>query len=200
MRTCAPPITTWIAIQHGRPRSPGGRGSGASRCVRHATIAAIATTMSPTKAATHRWRTCAEVSSVRGGTRRPAHERPVREDQRRVDAARGHVRSEQQQGERGQRAERREQGEPLARPAAADPGRVAGTDRDVHQQPDQEHRRGKVGGDRLAAIAEPDGLAPEPRLEPDQRDGARATARGSIAGRDGRGGRGWRARGSRSRR
>ena len=64
---------------------------------------------------------------------------------------------------------------------------------------DEDHRRGEVRRDRLAAVAEPDGLAPEPRLEPDERDGRQATARGATAGRDGRGRPGPRGRGPRSR-
>ena len=107
-----------------------------------------------------------------GRQQRPAHERPVREDERGI--RRGHMRAEEQQGERRERPEGRQQREPLARAATADAGREAGTDRDVDQQPDQRHRGGQMRGDRLAGVAEADGLAPEPGLEADQQDGADA--------------------------
>ena len=68
--------------------------------------------------------------------------------------------------------ERGEQREPLARAAAADPAGIAGTDGQEDQQPDERHRRGQVGRDRLAGVAEADGLPAEPRLEPDERDRA----------------------------
>ena len=57
------------------------------------------------------------------------------------------------------------------RAAAAEAGREAGTDGQEDEQPDQHHRRGQVRRDRLAAVAEADGLAPEPRLEADEPDG-----------------------------
>ena len=57
-------------------------------------------------------------------------------------------------------------------PPRPDAGREPGTDRDEDQQGDQQHRRGEVRRDRLAAVAEPDRLAPEPRLEADQGDRA----------------------------
>ena len=46
----------------------------------------------------------------------------------------------------------------------------AGPDGQEDEQADEEHRRGEVRRDRLAAVAEADGLAPEPRLEPDEHD------------------------------
>ena len=102
----------------------------------------------------------------------PAHQRPVREDQGRIDAAGGHVRAEHQQGECRDRAERGEEREPLARAPAADPCGVPGPDRHVDEEPDEGHGRGQVRRHRLAGVAESDRLAPEPRLEPDQKDGA----------------------------
>ena len=48
--------------------------------------------------------------------------------------------------------------------------RETGTDRDVDEQGDEQHRGGQMRRDRLAAVPEADGLAPEPRLEPDQHD------------------------------
>ena len=57
---------------------------------------------------------------MRAGNERPAHQRPVGEDEGRV--GRGHLRAEQQQRERHGRAERGEEREPLARAATARAG------------------------------------------------------------------------------
>ena len=113
-----------------------------------------------------------DVGGHRVGERReerPAHERPVRVDEGRV--GRGHVRSEQQQRERRGGAESGKQREPLARTADRQPRRIAGPNCEVDEQADEGHRRGQVGGDRLPAVAEPDRLAAEPRLEADEADG-----------------------------
>jgi hypothetical protein len=101
---------------------------------------------------------------------RAAHQRPIRKDERRVGRRRD-MRTEQQQGVAGQRAERRQEGEALARPAAADVGGVEATGQDVDQQPEEGHRAGEVGRDRLAAVAEANGLLAQPGLEADQQDG-----------------------------
>ncbi len=53
---------------------------------------------------------------------------------------------------------------------AGEAGREAGTHRQEHEQGDQQKRRGQVRRDRLPAVAETDGLAPEPGLEPDETD------------------------------
>ena len=170
-----------------RPRSaPAGRSRGWSRWVRHATTATTAT-IAPTTAATQRWSTCAEVSV--GQLAAPAIP-PMSGQSGKISAAlgRGDVRAEEQQREGRGRGERGEDREPLAGAAPADAGREAGTDRDVDQQPDQGHRRGQVRGHRLAGVAEADRLAAEPRLEPDEEHGQRASATGSTGGRGGRGG------------
>ena len=60
--------------------------------------------------------------------------------------------------------------EPLAGPATADPSRVAGTDRQEDQQPDEHESRGEVRRDGLPAVPEAHGLTPEPCLEPDEPD------------------------------
>ena len=153
---------------------------GWARWVRQATIA-VATTMIPDH---HRDPAVQDVGAGQlgeGREGRPAHQRPVAKDQRRGDAAGRHVRPEHQQRERRRGRERREQREPLARAANREPGRVAGTHQDEDEHPEQEHRRGEVRGDGLPAVAEANGLAAQPRLEPDQghgperRDDERAT-------------------------
>ena len=195
VRTCAPPMTTWIANSTAVPTAS--RTSvGWSRCVRQATTARAITT-SPTIAGDP---AVEDHRRGRVGQRRherAAHQRPVGEDERRRGG--GDVRPEQQEREGERRRERREQREPLAAAPAADPRRVAGPDGHVDQERDQGQGGGQVRGHRLPAVAEADRLAPEPGLEPDQRDRRRATATGSSAGRGSRGWRGSPARGSRSR-
>ncbi len=105
---------------------------------------------------------------VEGRGERPVHQRPVREDQRRI--GRRDLGPEQQQGECRERRERREQREPLARAPARQVRGETGPDRDVDEQGDEQHRGGQVRGDGLAAVPQAHGLAPEPRLEPDERD------------------------------
>ena len=67
-------------------------------------------------------------------------------------------------------------------PRPVDPRRVVRADRHVDEQPDERHRRREVRRDRLAGVAEADGLAAEPGLE------ARPAA---TAASDGRGSSGW---------
>ena len=116
---------------------------------------------------------------------RPAHQRPVREDQRRVaspvtcepKSSSANVVSAPNAASSVNR---------WLRAAAADAGRVTGPDREVDEQPDQQHRRGQVGRDRLAGVAEADRLATEPGLEADEHDGAQRRPEDASAGRDGR--------------
>ena len=85
---------------------------------------AIATTMSPTTTATQRWRTCAGGrASVSGGTSVP----PISGQSGKTSAASVAVTCDPNSSSAkvATAAERREQREPLARAAAADPGRVA---------------------------------------------------------------------------
>ena len=100
---------------------------------------------------------------------RPAHQRPVREDEGRVRRGRD-VRAEQEQGVARHRPEGSQEGEPLARAAAADVGRVEAPGQDEDEQAEEGHRAREVGRHRLAAVAEPDGLFAEPRLEADEDD------------------------------
>ena len=182
----------------GRPRRPpagrasGGRAGSARRRPR------APTTITPTTAATQRWRTWAAVDVGEGREERAVHQRPVGEDQRRV--GRRDVRPEQQQRERGRGRERGEQREPLAarRGRRSGPGSRPGRS-GRPAAPTSAQRRGEVRRDRLAAVAEADRLAPEPRLEPDEADRRerRPQDRAPVAVVDGRPGR--RARGSRTR-
>ena len=64
--------------------------------------------------------------------------------------------------------ERGKQREPLAAPRPADPRRVERPGEDADEQPDERHRRREMGRHGLAGVAEPDGLAAQPRLEPDE--------------------------------
>ena len=128
---------------------------------------------------------------------RPVHQGPVGEDQGR--GGRGHLRAEQQQREGDPGRERGEEGEPLARAPPADPGRVPGAHGQEDEQRDERERRGEVRRHRLSAVAQPDRLASQPRLEPDQRRPPRATATGWTTGRGSRGSPGRQAPGSRSR-
>ncbi len=168
VRTCAPPITTWTANRTAAPTAS--RTSvRRSRCVRQAATA-TASTIKPDDGGDP---AVQDVGAGQVGQRRDqraAHQRPVREDQGRVGG--GHLRAEQQEGEGGRGGEGGEQREALARAAPRQVGRVAGPHGQEDQQPDQGHRAGQVRGDRFAAVAEPDRLAPEPCLEADQHDRA----------------------------
>ncbi len=104
---------------------------------------------------------------------RAAHQRPVREDERRVGRGRD-VRAEQEQGVRGGRPEGRQQGEPLAAAPARDVARKEAPDENEHEDAQEGHGAGQVGRDRLAAVAQADGLLTQPGLEADQDDGHHA--------------------------
>jgi hypothetical protein len=104
-----------------------------------------------------------------GGQQRTVHQRPVREDE--CGRRGGHVRTEEEQGERDGRGERREQGEPLAPATTADPSRIPGPDRQEDEQAHQRKGCCEVSGHRFTAVPEADSLAPQPCLETDQADG-----------------------------
>ena len=103
---------------------------------------------------------------------RATHQRPVREDEGRVE--RGHVGPEDEEGEGGRRGERGQEREALAAASARQVGRVRRPDQQEGEEADERHRGGEVGSDRLPGVAEADGLAAEPGLEDDERDGAEA--------------------------
>ena len=85
-------------------------------------------------------------------------------------------------------------------PRPGDPRRVEGRAPSTKtSRPEERHRRGQVGGHRLARVVEADGLAAEPRLEADEQRPRRATATGSSGGRGGPSRRGTRRPGSGSR-
>ena len=56
-------------------------------------------------------------------------------------------------------------------PLPGEPRRVRRSDEQVDEQPHEGHRRGEVRRHGLAGVPEPDRLAPEPRLEPDEEHG-----------------------------
>ncbi len=103
---------------------------------------------------------------------RATHQRPVREDEGRIE--RGHVGPEDEEREGGRRGERGQEREALAAASARQVGRVRRPDQQEGEEADERHRGGEVGSDRLPGVAQADGLAAEPGLEDDERDGAEA--------------------------
>ena len=107
----------------------------------------IAATISPTTIAIQRCRTCGGRQIGQRREERPAHQRPVREDERAVRSRGRDLRPEQEQGVRRRGAERGQQREPLARAATADPGREVRPDEEVDEQAEERLRGRQVGGD-----------------------------------------------------
>ena len=155
-------------VQHRRPPTATRAIVGRSRRVRHATTASTAT-ITPTTAATQRCRTCAEVASVRAGKSVP----PINGQSGNTSAESVAVTCEPKS--RSAKVARVVKAASsvkrwLRPPPAAEAGRETGTHRQEHEQRDQQQGRGQVRRDRLPAVPEADGLAAEPRLEPDETD------------------------------
>ena len=153
-------------VQHGRPEARR-RSVGWSRCVRQATTARAITT-SPTIPATQRCRTIGVVASVSGGTSDP----PISGQSGKTSAVEVAVTCDPNSRSAKVRAVVKAASSvnrwlPPRPPIRAG---YAGPDRHVDEQRDQAQRGGQVGRHRLPAVAEADGLAPEPGLEPDQGD------------------------------